>query len=586
MEIDRKFLEEIRPAARASQNLEGRREPAAMWTIAMVLATLLAYLPSFGAHFFLDDFRIILETPHLHDVSDLGAIWRFSEARFLGSLSFAANYALHGEAVFGYHLVNFLIHLIAGLGLFWLVRGLIISPAMAGDERPWMRWVPWITVAIFLLHPLQTQAVTYIVQRYTSLMAMFYLLSMAAFTWGRLRNSLPLLALAAASLGLAALSKQTAATLPLALLLIELIFFRRLSARAWGLALGLVAIAGIVAAWMLHLPAFDIPGMTRETDQISRIDYLATQIEVLWRYIALFFLIGEQRLEYDIAIASGFSTPATLAMAMAHCALITAAATLWRKAPLLAFGLLFYYLAHVVESSVLPIIDVAFEHRTYLPNAGLALATGCGLAMLVARLSGYRAGALLTLVILAILTTSTYARNALWADRIEFLEHETQVTPTSQRAWTSLGKELMREARFEAAFEALKQAAEIAARHEGGALRPPTILNMIFALHYTERNREAIELAHNTPLEEFNRTERAFYFEARGRAYLALDEFTQAREDLTRSARLNSTINAIAYLAAAEYELGNYRRARQLAGQVLEAAPDNPLARDLMRRLQ
>ncbi|HKK29684.1 MAG TPA: hypothetical protein VKA18_04740, partial [Alphaproteobacteria bacterium] len=555
-----------------------------VWAVLLLLAALLAYLPSFNARFFLDDFRIILENPLLHDALDLGAIWRFSEARFIGSLTFAANYTLHGEAVFGYHLANLLIHLLAGLGLFWLVRGLIASPAMAGEGRPWIRWVPWIAVAVFLLHPLQTQAVTYIVQRYTSLMAMFYLVSMAAFIWARLRNSLPLLGLAATSLALAALSKQTAATLPLALLLIELIFFRRLSGRAWGLVLGSVAVAGILAAWLLSLPAFDIPGITRETDQISRADYLGTQMEVIWRYIGLFFLVGEQRLEYDIAIASGFSAPATLAMALGHCVLITAAATLWRKLPLVAFGILFYYLAHLVESSVLPIIDVAFEHRTYLPNAGFALAAGYALAVLVDRLAGYRAGAVATLVILAILTTSTYARNALWADRIEFLEHETQVTPTSQRAWTSLGKELMREARFEAALEALNQAARIAARHEGGALRPPTVLNMIFALHYTDRNREAIELARNTPLEEFNQTEQAFYFEARGRAYLALEEYLRARNDLQESARLNPTINAVSFLAVAELELGNPARAVQLARQVLEVEPENPLAKEILRR--
>ena len=557
-----------------------------VWAVLLLLAALLAYLPSFNARFFLDDFRIILENPLLHDFFDFGAVWRFSEARFIGSLTFAANYTLHGEAVFGYHLVNILIHLLAGLGLFWLVRGLIASPAMADTERRWMRWVPWIAVAIFLLHPLQTQAVTYIVQRYTSLMALFYLASMAAFTWARLRNSLPLFALAAASLVLAALSKQTAATLPLAFLLIELMFFRRLSGRAWGLVLGSAAVVGLIAAWVLHLPAFDIPGMTRETDQISRIDYLATQMEVLWRYIGLFFLVGEQRLEYDIAIASGFSAPATLAMALGHCAVIAAAASLWRRSPLVAFGILFYYLAHLVESSVLPIIDVAFEHRTYLPNAGLALAAGYGLAVLIASLSRYHAGAVMAMVILAILTITTYGRNALWADRIEFLEHETQVTPTSQRAWTSLGKELMREGRFETALEALNQAARIAAQREDGSLRPPTVLNMIFALHYTDRNREAIELARNTPLENFNQTEQAFYFEARGRAHLALDEFTQAREDLTRSAGLNPTINAVSFLADAEYRLGNHARARQLAEQVLEAAPENPLARDLMRRLQ
>jgi len=108
-----------------------------VWAVLLLLAALLAYLPSFNARFFLDDFRIILENPLLHDFFDFGAVWRFSEARFIGSLTFAANYTLHGEAVFGYHLVNILIHLLAGLGLFWLVRGLIASPAMADTARRW-----------------------------------------------------------------------------------------------------------------------------------------------------------------------------------------------------------------------------------------------------------------------------------------------------------------------------------------------------------------------------------------------------------------------------------------------------------------
>ena len=559
-------------------------ERPSVWATTLLIAALLAYLPSFDTRFFLDDFRIILENPLLHDFFDFGAIWRFSEARFIGSITFAANYTLHAEDVFGYHLVNVLIHLLCGLALFWLLRGLIASPAMADAQRRRLRWVPWIAVAIFLLHPLQTQAVTYIVQRYTSLMTLFYLASMAAFTWARLRGSLPLLALSAAGLVLAALTKQSAATLPLALVLIELLFFRRLSRGAWAATLAGAAFVGIAGAGLLSLPAFDIAGLTRETDQISRIDYLATQMEVLWRYIGLFLLIGEQRLEYDIAIASGFSAPATLAMALAHCVVIAAAASLWRRSPLVTFGILFYYLAHLVESSVLPIIDVAFEHRTYLPNAGLALAAGYLLALLIAALPGYRVGALSTLVLLAVLTAATHARNTLWSDRIGFLEHETQVTPTSQRAWTSLGKELMREARFEAALEALKEAAEIAARHEGGALRPPTLLNMIFALHYTGRNREAIELAQNTPLDRFDQAERAYYFEARGRAYHSLGQHSQAREDLLKSARLNPTVNAVSYLAAAELALGNRARAQQLARQVLEAEPDNPVAREILRR--
>ena len=558
------------------------------WELAAGLALLaiVAYLPSFNAWFFLDDFRIILENPALQNVFDPIAIWRFSEARFIASLTFAANYTLHGETVFGYHLVNFTVHCIAAGALWLLLRALLRTPALPDSPPVWMRWIPWIAVAIFLLHPLQTQAVTYIVQRYTSMMAMFYLAALATFAWGRLRGSWPLYAVATGLALLALFSKQTAATLPLAALLMELVFFQRLGPRGVGLVAAAGVIAGVLLFWLLTLPAFDITGLTRETDQLSRVDYLATQMEVLWRYIGLFFMIGEQRLEYAIPVAEGFTRLPTILMALGHLALIAAGFLAWRRTPLVAFGILFYYLAHAVESSFLPIIDVAFEHRTYLPNAGLSLVTAIGLAWLTSRPVRWRAGAIATVLLLATLAGLTWARNGLWADQIEFLRAETRLSPISQRAWTSLGKELMREGEFRKALKALEQAADIAERDEDGQLRTPTLLNMIFALHYTERNREAVELANNVPMDDFNQTEQAFYYEARGRAYFGLGEYNQAREDLTQSASLNPTINAMSFLAAAEYQLGNRARAEQLARQVLQVAPENPLARDLMRRMQ
>lgn len=564
----------------------GKRLYPTIWAALLAVAAALAYLPSFDAWFFLDDFRIIVENAALQNFFDPQAVWHFSQARFIASLSFAANYTLHGDTVFGYHLANFVIHCGAAAALGLLLGALLQTPAMRDRAPHWARWIPWIAAAIFLLHPLQTQSVTYIVQRYTSLMAMFYLASLAAYVWARSRRSWRLYALTLLFALLALLSKQSAATLPVALLLVELLFFRRLSGRAVGLLAAAAAGAAVLAFWLFTLPQFDIVGITRETDQISRIDYLATQMEVLWRYIGLFFLIGEQRLEYSISISDGFGQPLTVLMALGHAALIATGFLVWRKAPLVAFGILFYYLAHAIESSFLPIIDVAFEHRTYLPNAGLALVVGTALAWLGMGRLDRRAGILACLLVFGLLGGLTYLRNSLWADQIDFLRNETRLSPNSQRAWTSLGKELMRKAKFEEALNALQEAAEIAQRQENGALRPPTLLNIIFALHYTDRNREAIELALNTSVDGFSRAERAFYFEARGRSYLALGQNNRARADLERSARLNPTVNAMAFLAVAEYELGNRARARRLANEVLQAAPNNPLARDILQRTQ
>ena len=169
--------------------MQSIQKPNSVIALGLAVLATLAYLPSFNAWFFLDDFRIILENPALQNVFDPIAIWRFSEPRFIASLTFAANYTLHGDAVFGYHLVNFIVHCIAAGALWLLLQALLRTPALTDRMPVWSRWIPWIAAAIFLLHPLQTQAVTYIVQRYTSLMALFYLAALAAFAWGRLRGS-------------------------------------------------------------------------------------------------------------------------------------------------------------------------------------------------------------------------------------------------------------------------------------------------------------------------------------------------------------------------------------------------------------
>jgi len=551
--------------------------------LTLLAAATIAYLPSFTAWFFLDDFRIFLENAALHDAFDPAAVWRFSQARFVVSWTLALNYTLHGEQVFGYHLFNFLIHVGAGMSLWLLARALIRSPALA-DSPDWSRWVPWLALAIFLLHPLQTQAVTYIVQRYTSLMAMFYLASLAAFAWGRLRGSAPLLGAALGLAALAMLSKQTAATLPLAWLLIELTFLRRLSARARGVTLGTAAALALLAAWLVTLPSLDVVGLTRETDRISRPDYLATQMEALWRYLGHFVLIGEQRLEYDLALANGFSSPATWLMASGHLAVLAAGALLWQRQPLVSFGVLFYYLAHAIESSFLPIIDVAFEHRTYLPNAGLSMIAAVALLALATKIPVRRAAAFITIPALVLLTAITWQRNQLWTDPIEFLTHDARLNPGSQRAWTSLGKELMREQRFQEALDAMETALNIAKIEQDGQFRPPTLLNMLFAYHYTGRNEQALEFARQLDTRAFNPKEKAFFLEARGRARLALGRFSSARNDLTKAARINPSIAVVTYLAAAELGVGNRHRAGQLAQQVLDTDPGNQVAREILER--
>jgi tetratricopeptide (TPR) repeat protein len=554
---------------------------SAVWQfVALAAIVVAAYWPSFSVPFYLDDYHNIVENPRLHDVTNWQAIWEFAPQRFIGSLTLAFNYAVHGPEVWGFHLLNALIHLMAGFALWALLAAMVRSPAVDRGARSWLLWLPLIGAAIFLLHPLQTQAVTYIVQRYASLAAMFYLASLAAYAWGRLHGSRPLLLAALILAALAVFTKQNAVTVFPALLLTELLFFRSLDRRGVALLVAAAAGASAILLWLTNFEAID--GMLRETSDISRSSYFATQVGVLWRYVLLFVLPTEQRLEYDIALATDPFSPAVMVAAGAHLAVLTGALLLWRRVPLVAFGILFFYLAHLVESSVFPISDLAFEHRTYLPNAGLAILAALGLLWLTAH--GNRnlviaAGAALMLSVLGWLT---FERNRLWQDQIAFLQADARLSPEKERAWTSLGKELMRRERFEEALDALGKALNLGRTEDGLEVSVPTLLNAVYALHYTGQHRKGFRLAGVIPVKELSPLDLSRLLEVRGMALAQLRRPKLARRELDRAFQAYPNPNTLAWIAYVDLIENQPDAAAERAAEVLASVPDHPLARDIL----
>ena len=557
----------------------------AQW-LALLCLVVLAYWPSWQAPFYFDDFRIIVENPAIRDIGNIAAVWEFSPERVIGTLTFAANYVLHGDSVFGYRLLNVAIHLMAGIALWLLLKGLLNSPAIGAEHRGQLRWLPFLAAAIFLLHPLQTQAVTYIVQRFASLAALFYLGGLAAYVWARLHRSKALFAASAGLFVLALFTKQNAVTWPLSLLLVEAIFFRRLNLAQRGLAAGLAALTLVGSFLLVSYGPQVVQALTRETDAISRSQYLATQMGVVWHYIGLFFVPTGLRLEYDVPVVASWMRWDVLAMAAAHLAAIAGGFALWRRLPLVAFGVLFYYLAHLVESSFIPISDFAFEHRTYLPNAGLVVTVGLPLAWAVGRCRPLYAAWLVPVAVLAPLLWLTAERNALWADRIAFLQNETTLSPQDKRAWTSLGKELMRDGQFEQALQAFDRALALGRTERQVEVPASTLINKMLVLHYLGRDRRALELSQLIPVHGLTRVQKSRLYEGRGRAYLAIGSAGQARRNLKQAVRAYPSANSLAFLAQAELREGARKAARRHARAALRIIPDHPLAKNVLLELE
>ncbi len=549
----------------------------------LAIAVLLGYWHTTDVPFYFDDFPGIVENPAVFDAGDWAAIWQYSSARFVGVLTFALNHSLTGPEPAGFHVVNILIHFLTAVALWGLLTGLVRSPGMGDSAAGWKVWLPLLVALLFVLHPLQTQAVTYIVQRLASLAALWYLAALAAYTWGRLRSDWRWFGLAAVFTLFAFFTKQNAATLPAAIILVELLFFRQLG------VIGRLSVAAVVAsavgALVLVVQFTPLGDMLRETSEIGRSDYLATQMGVLWRYVSLFFLPIDQRLEYSIPLVTGPWPAQVYGQLAGHLSLIVVGFLLWRRAPLIAFGILFYYLAHLVESSFLPITDLAVEHRTYLPNAGLIIATVTGLAWFANRKGMLPVGVVAISAVLILSGWLTYQRNELWRDPVAFMHRDVHLSPDVERAWTSLGKELMRRGRFNEALSAFGKALNLARTEDGLEVRPETLSNAVMALHYTGQHKKAFEMARILPVKELKPVDRGKLHEVRGLALIDLNALEPARKELELSLKAWPSPNALSGMAVIEARMGNGDKARDLARQVVQAVPDHRVARDLLQEL-
>ncbi|MCB2184354.1 MAG: tetratricopeptide repeat protein [Desulfobulbaceae bacterium] len=431
------------------------------WLQLLILAAAVAgvYGHTLDVPFYFDDKTSIIDNPAIKHLDDLASLWQYAKLRFISYYTFALNYNFNGLEVAGYHVVNIFIHFLAGCAVFFLVQGLMRCPKGTLPEKTG-DWLPILTALLFILHPLQTQAVTYIVQRSASLAALFYIGSMCCYVWARIsdesKQRLLFGAIAILLACLALFTKQNTVTLPLAILLVELVFFQSNPKKTGvGLLMGVLLLA---AVYGLAVTVFDVSplsletadSLTRETEALSRLQYLAIQSGIVWTYIRLFFWPTGLHLDYHVTFPGSITDPVVLAALAGHLLVIGLGFFVIRRLPYVGFGILFYYLAHLVESSIIPIRDIAFEHRTYLPNMGLCLAVAW---LFMQAINRKKTPALLaTAAVIVILAGATWSRNTVWKDPAVFWADCVQKAPDNPRPYLHLAQTL--EARGE-----LKQAA-------------------------------------------------------------------------------------------------------------------------------
>lgn len=471
---------------------------------------LVVYANTLHVPFFFDDYTNFINAPFIKSFShfadpDLVKAFKGYDgfvSRYFGYLTFALNYHFHGLDVAGYHAVNIAIHLLSALLVYLLVTLTFRTPcfADAGDREAVQARAGFTALCaalLFVAHPLQTQAVTYLVQRFASLGAMLYLLSLTSYIRARLiqtarGNSTAVWAWYLAALVAALLAiktKESTYTLPFVVLLYEIMFFKgKVQQKALALSIGVVVLLGSFIAFLVLWPGkakwglvVGIETAMRLQTNMSRLDYIATQFKVLVTYLRLLVFPVGQQLDYDYPVYRSFLHPEVLLSAAILLSLLAAAVycvylsrrrhrTLGDASPLLrltAFGVFWFFITLSIESTIIPIVDVIFEHRMYLPAVGPFMAAAAILSLTFRKngmIPGWPRVPVLTGAAAAVLILAgmAFARNGTWGNEVAFWQDNAGKSPQKARVYLNLGRAMERSGDFGGAEKAYQKATALA----------------------------------------------------------------------------------------------------------------------------
>lgn len=439
------------------------RLPKAVHVVVLAVLVFLVYSSNLDGAFIFDDSRIE-NNPALHiteltfDSLARAALESLPKTRPVAHVSFALNYYFHGFETRGYHLVNICIHVLASVVLFLFLKttlNLLPERRKCGPGT----WLAFGAALVWAVHPLQTQSVTYIIQRMNSMATLFYILALYLYARGRLarEGGVKCFLFGAAILAslLALGSKETAATLPFVVFLYEWYFFRDLSP-AWltrqviPAALLLAAITLLAVLYLGLSPVNSVIG-SYSGRSFTLAQRLLTEPRVVLFYLSLLLFPhpGRLNLDHHVTVSTGlFSPPSTFFSALALLLLLAAAIGGARRWRLVSFAILWYLGNLVIESSFIG-LELIFEHRNYLPSMLLILGA---LIILRDAIPGDRAKIALLTVVVLVFSFWTYERNRVWRDRISLWSDAAAKSPAKARPHSNLGVALKKAGRLEEAI--------------------------------------------------------------------------------------------------------------------------------------
>ncbi|MDY6791265.1 MAG: tetratricopeptide repeat protein [Thermodesulfobacteriota bacterium] len=402
------------------------------------IVLLIGYGNTFHASWHLDDKPNILNNSRIQITEiSLDQLWQSMNAmpgtggfyRPVACATFALNWFVGKKDVFGYHMVNFAIHLGTTWFLFLTIIALFSTPRLT-DQYPSHQivFIASLSSLLWALNPVQTQAVTYIVQRMASLAGMFSVLAILFYLRARLNKSLRyrfLFFFASAIfylLGL--LSKENVVILPLSIPVVEFLFFhdhsKPVPLKKTLAYVGLIICFCLTVIYLMKPNATDFILNYYVNRPFTLKERILTEPRIVLFYLSQIFFPAPSRLsvEHDITLSSTLISPwTTIPAIVAHIFLLFISIKLWRKQPLVSLSILFFYLNHMIESTIVP-LELLFEHRNYLPSVFLFLPIAQVLNAVIVKIGKRKSlialATVLISLVLGIETYATHTRNKVW----------------------------------------------------------------------------------------------------------------------------------------------------------------------------
>ncbi len=388
----------------------------------IVFLITIVYSNTLNAPFQWDESSLIVDNPIIKDIhyfispSDAKgfALYTHLVERYVGYLTFAGNYRMHGLSVTGYHIVNIAIHAANSILVYWVVLLTFGTPFLETSIlKQQAKYVAFFSAVLFAIHPMQTMAVTYVFQRMASLTTFFYLLSLTAYIKSRLsegkQQRVLFYSIAFISAVLAMKTKENAFTLPLMITLFEFCFFTdSMKKRALHLApmiltmsiipLTLLYLKGIAGREVTSLQGIAAPIGSHDFAAIPWSEYMLTEFRVIITYLRLLFMPVHQNIDYDYPVFKSILDMPVILSFLFLLALFGLGLYLVKdkgqKANgssifhysadlrLMGFGILWFFIALSVESSIVPLDRLIDEYRVYLPSVGVIICVVTGAFLL------------------------------------------------------------------------------------------------------------------------------------------------------------------------------------------------------------